>query len=553
MKNTVGAFFLFFLMTGDLFALPAQKIIPPDSCVYEALSVISREQAKIFFNDSSLTVAQVQAILGSLDPEKFSDEGLRLFDELSSFLDSPYSLGLKSGAFGIGIDWALRGEGYYKTNQETAWIHDYHHRDPFARAAFSISLDPWFNAEIEPYVGTNEYAATLHESYINLPLDPVSQFDIHFPKWANFSAGVPVDKVSGFNFAIGIGNDFWGRTRTGSIVLSEYPERTSYAQLTLYSPYVKYGAEVMQHQVNKYQYMHYLHFRFFSIITLSFTEGVMVNAPLELRFLNPLSVFHGFESYKTYDDYNEDIGNTEVEEPTGGSRIGSYLGVKLEAQPWKYMRFYGLFAMNQLQLGIEKDNWNEDLTPDALAFQGGAEFSLPFHRGFWIFGLEGIYTYPFMYVLHDKNWSFYKQLDEVDNMDVRYWIGTPFGPDSIAGTLWLGYHRLNIWSLEFSFVCAAQGERSGTDIFDRKAEDYRPSHDYYDMVVPPTGTPINTYTFSLRGTWTPLPWLRIGFEPGYRIVTNAGHVSGKTEQGFEFVLMVSVRPKFGTLTGARSR
>jgi hypothetical protein len=78
----------------------------------------------------------------------------------------------------------------------------------------------------------------------------------------------------------------------------------------------------------------------------------MVYAPLELRFLNPLAIFHGLESFKTYGDYNEDIGNTGLD--AHDSRVGSYFGTKLEVQPWKYMRFYGLFAMNQLQLGVEK-------------------------------------------------------------------------------------------------------------------------------------------------------------------------------------------------------
>jgi hypothetical protein len=215
------------------------------------------------------------------------------------------------------------------------------------------------------------------------------------------------------------------------------------------------------------------------------------------------------------------------------------------------MRFYGHFAFDQLQLGVEKDNWEEDLTPDALAFQGGGEFSLPFRQGYWKFGLEGVYTYPFMYVLYDKNWSFYKQADEVDNMKVRYWLGTPFGPDTIAGTFWAGYQKLSTWSLEFSFVCSSQGERSGTDIFDEPADYYRPDHKYYEEVVPPTGIPINTFSFSLRGSYTPLPWLRINFEPGYRIVNNAGHISGKTEQGAEFVLTVGIRPKFGAIASGK--
>jgi hypothetical protein len=150
-----------------------------------------------------------------------------------------------------------------------------------------------------------------------------------------------------------------------------------------------------------------------------------------------------------------------------------------------------------------------------------------------------------MYVLNNKNWSFYKQQDEVDNIDVRYWLGTPFGPDSIAGTFWFGYHKLRNWSAEFSFLIAAQGERSSTDIFDKDPDYYQSDPKYYDVVRSPTGTPIYTYTFSLKGVYTPLPWLRFSFEPGCRIVNNAGHVSGKTEQGFEFALTVSARPRFG--------
>jgi hypothetical protein len=497
----------------------------------------------------------MQAMLRELDPEKLSDEGTQLFDELSSYLGAPEPLAFNLDALGFGIDWAFQLEGYYKTNPDVGWIYDYPRRNSLARANLSLSFGPWLNVEMEPFIGMNEYAATLNDNYVNLPLDPVHEFDIHFPKWANLSAGVPMGKASGINFAIGIGNDFWGRTRTGSIIFSEYPERISYAQLTLYSPYVKYGAEIMQHQANKYQYMHYLHFRFFRMFTLSATEGVMVYAPLQLRYLNPLTVFHGLESFKTYGDYNEDIGNTTEMDPRD-SRVGSFFGAKLEVQPWKYMRFYGLFAMNQLQLGVEKKNWSDSLTPDALAFQGGAEFSLPFRQGYWAFGLEGVYTYPFMYVLNNKNWSFYKQQDEVDIMNVRYWIGTPFGPDSIVGTFWLGYHKLKTWSAEFSFLIAAQGERSSTDIFDEDPSYYQSDPKYYSVVKSPTGTPTYTYTFSLKGVYTPLPWLRFGLEPGYRIVNNAGHISGETEHGFEFALTVSARPRFGvpgfgTLASAR--
>jgi hypothetical protein len=92
---------------------------------------------------------------------------------------------------------------------------------------------------------------------------------------------------------------------------------------------------------------------------------------------------------------------------------------------------------------------------------------------------------------------------------------------------------------------AAQGERSSTDIFDELPDYYQSDPKYYGIVTPPTGTPTYTYTFSLKGVYSPLPWLRISFEPGYRIVHNAAHISGQTEKSFEFALMVSYRPRFG--------
>jgi hypothetical protein len=439
---------------------------------------------------------------------------------------------------------------YYKTSENTPWIYDYHSRNYLALVPLSFSLGPYISLEMDLQAGQNEYAATLYDNYVNLPLDPVSQFDIHFPKRAYLSTGYPFGKASGVNFAIGVGDDFFGRTRTGSVILSEYLERIVYAQLSLYSPVFKYTAEVMQYEVNKYHYMHYFQIRPHRKISVSLTEGVMVNAPLELRFLNPLTVFHGYESYKTYDDYNEElgIGDSDPEngkytaiDPTGGSRIGSYFGVKIEFQPVRYFRIYTLFAMDQFQLPIEESNWKESLTPNGMAFQAGFEAAVPAPRGYWRFGLEGVYTQPYMYVLWDKHWSFYKAVPEVDQMDLNYWTGTPFGPDSIAGAFWLGYDDIpSRWSLELGFTFSAQGKRSGFDIF--KGNDYRPTHKVYDVTVPPTGTPVYTYTAKVLGSWSPKGWLDLSIQPGYRIVNNSRHIAGDTNHGFEIALSARLRP-----------
>jgi hypothetical protein len=549
--------FIFLLLWGvkcGLFAFPAQKILFPGDRAYDILALLSMEQGKVAFSDSSLTVYQVEKILDEMDEEALSPGGRLLYRELRDYLKASPSLAWNSDAVSVGLDFAFQPEMYFKTSEEAPWIYDEHSRNPLVLIPFSFSLGPYISLEMDLNVGQNEYAATLHHNYVNVPLDPVSQFDIHFPKRAYLSAGYPFGEASGVSFAFGVGDDFFGRTKTGSVILSEYLERIVYAQLSLYSPAFKYSAEIMQYEVNKYHYMHYFQIRPHRTISVSLAEGVMVNAPLELRFLNPLTVFHGYESYKTYGDYNTDLDSSvkkttnpkdpSVIDPVGGSRIGSYFGAKIEFQPVRYLRLYGLFAMDQFQLPVEESQWAEGLTPNAMAFQAGVETAIPaLGRGYWRFGLEGVYTYPYMYVLWDKHWSFYKEVPEVEQMDLRYWTGTPFGPDTIAGTFWAAYQDIpSRWSLELGFVFSAQGKRSGTDIFNFDAPGYRPTHDVYDVTVPPTGTPVYTYTFKLLGTWSPLKWMDISMQPGYRVVVNHNHIEGDTKQGFEIALSAKIRP-----------
>ena len=58
--------------------------------------------------------------------------------------------------------------------------------------------------------------------------------------------------------------------------------------------------------VDKYLYLHQIDIRLFKKLTFSALEGMIVNAPFELRFINPLTVFHGYAPWKDYDsDFEE--------------------------------------------------------------------------------------------------------------------------------------------------------------------------------------------------------------------------------------------------------
>ena len=570
--------FCFFIIT-QIFSLPPQKILHPGDWAYGALGILSREQGRVFFGDSRITVAQMETFLTEIDFDSLSESGRTIFYELKDYLESDFPLAFKSDALSGGLNLILQPELYFKTNESSPWQYNYHERNALIQIPLGFSLGSFITAEMDLYFGQNEYAATLHDNYSNIPIEPVRQTDIHFPKRGYVSTGLPVGEASGVNLAIGIGDNFFGSTETGSIIISDYLERTVYAQMTIYSPALKYMAQVLQYEPNKYHYMHYLQVRPHKRVSLSLAEGVMVNAPLELRFLNPFTIFHSYESYKTYSDYNKDLGITSNEvssidelwdknpdgtdiydrtiDPNNHSRIGSYFGVKLELQPINNFRLYGLFVMDQFNLPMKKDNWLDTLYPDAAGFQAGLEFSLPSSNGYWEFGLEGVYTYPYLYVMWDKGWSFYKEAPEMDYLTLRYWTGTPFGPDSIAVTFWAGlrgfkgirslpgFNSTSQWYAGFAFEFAARGERSDLSIFDKDNninDTYRPSHRVYDVTVPPTGIPVYSYTTSFRFEYQPRKWLSIALMPGFRVEQNSHHEEGRTEQSFELALSLIYRP-----------
>jgi hypothetical protein len=557
MRETCFCLLFSFIFCGlsleSLYSLPPQKILHPDDWAYSAIAILSREQGRVLLTDSRVTVEQMERCLEQIDADSLSESGLAIYERLAAYLKSEPSLNLKSDAVSAWFDVALQPELYYKTSEHNLWIYNDHARNPFLQLPWGFSLGKFITAEMELYFGQNEYASTLHENYINIPLDMVTHTDIHFPKRAYVSAGLPVGEASGFNLAIGIGDNFFGRTRTGSIIVSDYLERTVYAQASVYSPGFKYTAQVMQYEVNKYHYMHYIQVRPYRKISISLAEGVMVNAPLELRFLNPFTIFHSYESYKTYTDYNNDVakgGDDDVKDQNGHSRIGSYLGVKLEFQPVNNLRFYGLFVMDVLNLPMKKTNWLDGLYPDAIGFQAGTEFSFPVRSGYWEFGLEGVYTYPYLYVMSDKGWSFYKEVPELDTMEshtgspLRYWTGTPFGPDTIAGTFWMGFRSSSNWYGGFSFTFSAQGKRSDLSIFDYDDDQqtYRSSNLVYDVTVPPTGTPVFTYTASLRGEYSPRQQISLALQPGYRVTVNGGHIKDRIDHGFEIAFSMRYTP-----------
>jgi hypothetical protein len=544
------------LFPSGLFSLPPQKTIYPGEWPYDALSALALEQRIVFFTDSLISVAQAESMLAEINEEALSPEGKDLYQRLFVWLKAKPFISLGSGALGFEAQPSVNPEFYFRSNEDIDFRYGNNQRRPFVELPLALSLSPWITAEMDVAAEQNLGAVFLEDNYTNFPAG--ESFEFNFPRRAYLSLGIPfagalpgeLPGTSGFRFTIGIGENFIGRTKTGSIILSDQMKDASYGILTLYSPKIKYAANIMQLDVNKYFYFHHIEARLFKIVSLSVVEGLMVNAPLELRFLNPLSIYHSFAAYSEYGDYTDDLPNGEPISDDD-SRIASFFGMKLEVQPVKHLRLYTLWALNELQTAGEKQDDPDALKPDSMALQGGFEVILPAGGAYWSFGAEAVYTFPYVYVLRGKTWSFYKPGTAQSGEDVRFWTGTPFGPDTAAGVFWAGYHKPR-WSLSGTFVFAAQGERSGLDIFDRN--DYHPWRTWEEdttnykkalnetRLVSPSGTPALVSQFGLAFKWSPRTWLSLSLEPAYTVINNYGHIEGNTEHGFETARSVRYTP-----------
>jgi hypothetical protein len=538
--------FLMCLGGGTALSLPAQKLIYPGEWPYDALAILSQEGRVLFFSGAMLTVTQMRGMLAEIDGESLSPSGKALYEKLDAYLKGPSDLSFNSGALEVDIWAAVHGELYYRSNEKTGWIYDHTRRKPFFTAPMSISFSPYATLELDVNAEEERDSLNISDNYTNFLF--WKSFNFNMPHRAYLSLGLPLPLSSGLHFKIGMGEDFFGRTHTGSVIISDYMTDVTYSSLAFYSPLLNYSANIMEIEVDKYFYYHKLETRFFKRLSFSMFEGVLVNAPLELRYLNPAMIFHSFHAYGDYAPPDDPYLPGGYE----NSRASSFFAMKLELQFLRYWRFYGIWALNEMQTAGERKKHPDALRANSFGFQGGAEFSPPHSLaggGHWTFGLEGVYTYPFFYVMESKDWSFYKPADSQTG-DLEFWTGTPFGPDSAALSLWGGFNAPS-WSLSLSFLFLAQGERSSTGIF--AGNRYHPwrTKDAAELgLVSPTGVPAYTWALGLTGAWSPREWLSLEFSPGCRIVRNYGHVPGSVERGFEMALSLRLTPprrfNFGT-------
>ena len=547
---------LFLFAVNSICAQPVKvinssQVLPPEHWIYDTLKTLGMEQKTVCFNENSMmTVSELRFYFEQLDEEALSESGKKLYEEAEAFLYETGSL-VELDPFRFDIGARVNGEAYLKSSDDIPWSFRYNYKDNLATFPVTIAFSDYVTLETDPFIGKSHYGSSKNDNISNVPY---REGDIEF-LFPRFAYGSIAGTFNGWGANIHIGKQGFqiGDTKTGSVLYNRTFETDSYVNLNVFTKHFKYSMDVAQISNEKLFYLHQFTVRPHKTFKVSVLEGSMLNAPFEIRYLNPLMVMHQYASWTEYDkDGLNDI--------YGENHFCAYLAGLFDWQPVENLRIYGVYAQNELQLPTEKDEMGV-LTPDSLGGQLGVELKLPFEGGYWKGYAEGLYTSPFLYVKQNPESSLYRERGDNLASDTIYsWVGSPFGPDTFGVKTGIGYELPRKWSAEFGYFFLAKGE-NGFGLFNQKESGgkYKDIYNYYpwvkykiaDKTDDPdadkiygkerskarnmwlSGTPMYVNQLSLEGEYFINQKFSAAMRTIYTFIFNAGHKEGAFAHGVE--------------------
>ncbi len=552
-KNIFFASVFCVFLQFNAFSRGKNELIKSGSFVYDALTAIATEEGRLDFSDRTMISAgDALFFLEECDYSSLSDGGKLQYDRVKEYC-AQEGKSLGKDFLHLEFEAETNFEAYYKSNDDFDWEYSRYDKKPLLYVPVKIDCGDYFTMMCEAQFAKNKNSAEKNDCYTNIPLS-ADQIDINFPDTGYFSTGKEFGDKFRVSFQLGKGSSSFSRSLTGDTAKSEYFTGASYGELSFSSRNFRYAMNITQFNVDKFMYTHEADLRFFRKFEFSVMESILVNNSLELRYMNPWTVYHGFAAWR---DYGHNESNT-----------CDYFALKLTWTPVRKIRLYGEFCMTQLQTPYETSHFEDDVTPNGTAFQGGIESFIPLRGGYFHVWLEGTYTDPYMYIKESPDWTVARNYRENlgDTKKTFWeWLGTPFGPDTLAGKISAGYEKPGKWSVGASYLLKICGENSGTKIF--KNFNYHEgdsfsvdnAEDTAAWIFPdsssqgadeakrrqklstPSGTAEYVNTISLRGTYCPTKNVSLLLQPSYTFAFNFDNDSGRTEKGFEIAFGANVK------------
>jgi hypothetical protein len=526
----------FFIIVNSLFAQPFDMILTGED-ILDDIRFLSLESGKMFLSFSPpLAPAEVKNFLDSIDESLLSPYAQEIYYRVLNRLTPKEKLSFSHNIFTVMLNLNLTLEGNVNFNSDISLFP----LDSTNTQFFSVPIRFFFHDFVQLYIEPSKTKNPDETGSTNIPFN----YDIEYLPIRSFGA------VGGswWNFQIGRDKLFWGTSHIGSLTFSDKSTLYDFARLSLFSTSVKYSFIVNQLPIKldnslfsdpdldwsapgnltrtteRFYYLHRIDFSIKNKLNIGIMEGVMVgNSSLEIKYLNPLIIFHSLFSWLDYDEWAPST-DTKYRK---GSMTGSFLSLELNWNVYKSLTFYSQIVMNEFSMPDEMIDMENPLSPNGLGYLAGLHFTRSFNNWGSIFYLEFIYTDPYLYILSSPFASFIQQ-DLYTCGGIDYIRNKLLGYSRDTVTLSAGADFFNKDKLKFSgsFSWISGGEHNKYGL----KWDWETSKKAWNERTP-SGIAENKFILCFEAKWKPLPYLILKTNITGILSFNNNNDSGVNEKG----------------------
>ena len=533
------SFLFLFVLTSSFLYSQNQRLhmISAGDPILEDIRYVSLEAGVSFLAYTPpLSPNEVRNFLNFVDENNLSEAGIDAYYRILNRLapEMP-KLSWSDKNFAVSFNIKSEIEGKVRFNKDVSWEGNFADVSPLLSFPIQFFFSKYVQMLVEPNISVKSRDHGSGLFYHNIPLDFSTQY---WPFRAFASAG-----GSWWNFFIGREHLYWGTGNTGSLVFSNDSTYYDFAKLTLFSRYLKYSFtlnhmplklnsnlmdissvnEDEKKSVNRYFYLHRIDINILKKVSISLMEGIMSgNSPLEIRFLNPLVIFHSLYAWTDYDRWNFNSESNKED----GSMIGSFFSLEVNWNIVRPLSVYGQFVMNELSLPGEKAK-EANLPPNGLGFLAGIQLSFPVKTWGSVYFLEFIFTDPYLYILSSPFCSFIQQ-------DYHYYL-IGHSRDTMSLTLGARFFNKDVLSLSGSFSWVASGSHNSTSL----KWDWGRGATFKEKT--PSGIAQNKLMLSFGSEWNPFSWFVLKAGITGIISLNNNYIEGSRKVGGQAFLSVGFK------------
>ena len=526
MKRFISVLLIALGMVSFCFAdTPYALFVENNHWIYDAMHILSVESRQTTLADRQpLSKGELAEYFASFENAAIPQASEPLYRMMQGyFSDHPFLLRKKYVSFDINGIFSLQGLYVHKHENELRL-------DSFLRynrtpALISVPMQVMFTS----YVGLfadfnlkkNYWAASLSYPYTNIPLEG-NAFDAAFPTRAGLSLGSRF-----FNLTIGRGSLNIGRSLAGSMMLADTVDRLDYITASFFHKKVRLSLNVLELEPTRFVFSHEAAFRPLDWLSIRFYEGVVLNAPFDPRYLNPMMIFHNYYGWR------DQTFNEKASGANGKSSVGCQFGLGFDIVPVRGLRLYGQYGQNQLQTAFELKTYPAARNiPNSLGGLAGIEYIYPFRFGHLSVAGEFLYANPWMYIMENKHISLYhRRKDTVAGKGktdsyIQQWVANPYGPDSMGAFLQMSFTELQKYRAALGYRFLVKGENEEKFFDPRQETDkdiYYPPADRYDPIArakTPSANPVYFHTLSLEGSYRVIKQLELNAGVNWTIVSS---------------------------------